>query len=160
MGATRSHASVGRRKDGRLECYYRGHGAIGDCTAYAVSKDGIHWEKPVLNLVDTPWGKDNNLVPCSEPMPLGQYGNVSDPAKRFAIGMGGRRKLHVYFASETPDVMNDPDWLEKLVDSAGNRPGRLSRLEFWDDIHQEWVGMRQAPNHPPHGAPVATHHPI
>jgi len=37
---------VGSRKDGGYEMYYRGHGGIGPVTAYAVSDDGIHWEKP------------------------------------------------------------------------------------------------------------------
>ena len=57
---------VGKQRDGRYEMYYRGHGAMGAVTAYAVSEDGILWEKPTLNLVDSPWGKENNLAPCSQ----------------------------------------------------------------------------------------------
>ena len=145
---------VGRRKDGRLECYYRAHGPRGPATGYAVSKDGLHWEKPTLNLVDTPRGKENNLVPCSQPWDLGHNGNVRDPSKRFAISFakpdGGRwGKWRLYFGSEPPDIMNDADWREKFVDSGGHKPGPYNNLEFWDDIHQEWVGMRQGPNHPP-----------
>ena len=37
-------------------------GESADGLAYAVSQDGIHWEKPVLNLVDDGAGKQNNLV--------------------------------------------------------------------------------------------------
>jgi len=33
---------AGRRKDGRLECYYRAHGPYGDFTCYALSEDGLH----------------------------------------------------------------------------------------------------------------------
>jgi hypothetical protein len=60
---------VGWRKDGKLECYYRVHGKDipGDTTAYAVSDDGIHWEKPVLGIVDGPNGKENNLLPADGP---------------------------------------------------------------------------------------------
>ena len=45
---------VGRRKDGKLECYYRTHGANvpNDTTGYAVSDDGIHWQRPDLGLVE------------------------------------------------------------------------------------------------------------
>ncbi len=162
---------VGRRKDGSLECYYmvlwwdirpgeqvppNDHPRYKSHTAYAISEDGIHWEKPILNLVDGPaepidrdsWppyavptgrSKANNLAPCS-PRDLGQFGNVRDPAKRFAIHFDGLR-----FASEPPDILNDPNWREKLTDSGGFSMD----LQFWDDLHQEWVGMRQAPNHPP-----------
>ena len=33
-----------------------------DGLAYAVSQDGIHWEKPVLNLFEDGGSKENNLV--------------------------------------------------------------------------------------------------
>ena len=140
---------VGFRKDGRLECYYRAHGPYGPFTCYAVSKDGINWEKPILGQVETPAGKDNNVVACSQPMDLERYGNVRDSAKRFAICVGPRRRTPVYFNSEPPDIMNDPGWLDKFVASGGVKPGLYHTLDFWDDIHHEWVAMRQAPNHPP-----------
>src|SRR5207245_6542058 len=81
-----------------------------DTMAYATSQDGIHWEKPILKLVEAPAGidwekfppfpspkgvsKDNNLIVFSgNPLAqsgisiwdLGQHGNVSDPKKRYAI---------------------------------------------------------------------------
>ena len=64
---------VGRRKDGTLECYYRVHGPFRyEATGYAISKDGIHWQKPNLGLIEDPGGgKDNNLLPCgSQPVNL------------------------------------------------------------------------------------------
>ncbi len=171
---------VGRRKDGMLECYYRAHWWITEPaaqgppryehpdfrnhTAYAVSEDGVHWEKPVLKLVEGPSEIDgdtcppyrfgrgksnlNNLVPCNQPRDLRLYGNVRDPAKRFTLHYRGN-PAPVCFASEPPDFMNDPDWREKLVDSGGFQPSHYNTLEFWDDLHEEWVAMRQAPNHPP-----------
>lgn len=46
---------VGRRlSDGR--------GEVADGLAYAVSEDGLHWEKPVLNLVEDDGSTANNLV--------------------------------------------------------------------------------------------------
>jgi len=142
---------VGRRKDGRLECYYRAHGPGEPLTGYAVSKDGLEWEKPNLGLVPYRDSKENNLAPCNQPWNLGQFGNVRDPAMQFAVCVGSRPRWRsrFYFGSEAPDIMNDPDWLGKFVESEGIRPGPHNNLEFWDDIHQEWVGMRQAPNHPP-----------
>lgn len=65
--------------------------------AYAESKDGIHWEKPNLGLVEYKGNKDNNLI-LTNPSPLG-FVNVKvlidpedpDPARRYkATG-------HIYF---------------------------------------------------------------
>ena len=179
MGTT-GPGYIGRRKDGLLECYYQAlwwiirpgdqipandHPRYTHGTAYAVSKDGIHWEKPILNLVEGPaepvdrdsWppyavptgrSKANNLAPCSL-RDMGQFGNVRDPAKRFAVCMSARphQRSPIHFCSEPPDLMNDSQWRQKLVDSGGRRAG--PGAQFWDDIHEEWVGMGQAPNHPP-----------
>ena len=142
---------VGRRNDGRLECYYRAYGAKGkEPMGYAISKDGIHWEKPILNLVETDGSTKNNLVPCSAPTDLGLYGNVTDPAKRFTLALseGTGYRLRLYFGSDTPDFINDPDWRSKLVE-VGVKPSYKLSLHFWDDQHQDWVFMRQTPNHPP-----------
>lgn len=145
---------VGPRKDGKLECYYRVHGATIpiDTTAYAVSDDGIHWEKPNLGLVlEGPGEEMNNLLPCGAPFELGKYGNISDPNKRFLIGLGDKslgQKNQLYFAPELPDWENDPDWRSKLT-KAGYKPSYKLGLHFWDDQHGEWVFMRQSPNHPP-----------
>ena len=144
---------VGRRKDGKFECYYRVHGKDipGDTTAYAVSDDGIHWMKPVLGIVDGPNGKENNLLPCGLPMDLGMYGNVDDPEKRFHLALDDKplgHKMKLYFARELPDWQNDPDWRDKLVE-AGTKPSYKLGLHFWDNQHNEWVFMRQSPNHPP-----------
>ncbi len=133
-------------------------------TAYATSKDGVHWEKPVLGLMGGPAGidwdkfppfpspkgvsKDNNLgVPFSL-RDLGQYGNVPDPTRRYAVSYNGR----AYFASDVPDFLNDPNWTNKLVDSGGRFSPRGNALHFWDDLHAEWVGIVQ--NAVPHWLPT------
>ena len=144
---------VGRRKDGRLECYYRVHGTNipSDTTGYAVSDDGIHWEKPVLGLVDGPNGKENNLLPCGLPFDLGTYGNIKDPNQRFLISLGDKplgHKMLLFFTKELPDWENAPDWRDTLVE-VGIKPSYKLGLHFWDDQHDEWVFMRQSPNHPP-----------
>ncbi len=144
---------VGRREDGRFECYYRVHGSNlpGDTTAYAVSDDGIHWDKPNLGLVDGPNGKENNLLPCGAPFEIGRYGNVTDPDKQFMLSLGDKplgHKMQVFFARQLPDWENDPMWRDKLVKS-GSKPSYKLGLHFWDDLHDEWVFMRQSPNHPP-----------
>jgi hypothetical protein len=140
---------------------------------YATSDDGIHWHKPTLGLVDAPagtdwqkhwpyptpqdWSKANNLgVPFVIVSELGRNGNVSDPAKRFAlriapdqsgeaagVGSNWRYMPRGYFAAELPDFLHDPAWREKLVDSGGDFNPRRNQIHFWDEIHQEWVAMDQ-----------------
>ena len=56
--------------------------------------------------------------------------------------------MRLFFGAESPDFINDPDWRDKLVE-AGTKPSYKLALHFWDDVHQDWVFMRQTPNHPP-----------
>ena len=139
---------------------------------YAESKDGIHWEKPVLNLVDGPtqtgrqkglplgvslgsgdkndvYSKANNILPIGHPRDLLLHGNVRDPDKRFALGLNFGIPQRIAFCRELPDFVNDPHWQEKLVDSGGFVHSHYTTLEYWDDLNDEWVVMRQSPNHPP-----------
>ena len=140
--------------------------------AYATSEDGVYWQKPNLGLVEGPaesdWvkyapfptprgtSKENNLgVPFVIVADLGQYGNVSDPAKRYAlrlapdpskpadVGAGWRHAPRGYFGQEIPDFLNDPHWREKLVDSGSTFDPRRCMVHFWDDVDQKWVSMEQ-----------------
>jgi len=131
---------------------------------YATSKDGIHWEKPNLGLLEEPtgidWksnapkptptgvGRDNNTFSGFRVVDLGQYGGITDPARRFAISLDGR----VYFAAELPDFINDPRWRDKLVPIDGNFSPRAGTLSFWDAQHNEWAAMVQ--NAVPHWLPT------
>ena len=74
---------------------------------------------------------------------------MRDPALRFVLHRSGRQKNDAWFGGETPDFVNDPHALNKFVDSGGHLGSNHNTVEFWDDIHNEWVAMRQAPNHPP-----------
>ena len=132
--------------------------------AYATSKDGIHWGKPNLGLIDAPSGvdwkkfppfpsptgssKNNNLSLPLKIVDLREHGNVKDPAKRYALHLEGK----AYFAAELPDFLHDPQWRTKLVDAVGTFSTRWNHLDFWDDQHQEWVGIVQ--NAVPHWLPT------
>lgn len=174
----------GRREDGTFFCYYDSirwvvnpDGAmVGgkiqkdraqqylNGLAYATSKDGIHWDKPALGLVEAPtsvtWerfppfpspvgsSKDNNLLAVQFGFAdLAQYGNVTDPARRYALAIDGQ----AYFATEPPDFGRDPNWREKLTPAGGTFSTRGNTLNFWDAEHGEWVAMVQ--NAVPHWLP-------
>ena len=132
-------------------------------SAYATSKDGIHWEKPNLGLEEAPVGadwkkfapfpspvgssKENNLgVPFSI-TDLAHGGTVADPARRYAISPGGK----AYFAAEIPDFIPDRDWRSKLIPAGGTFSTRGGALDFWDEQNGEWVGLVQ--NAVPHWLP-------
>jgi hypothetical protein len=131
---------------------------------YATSKDGIHWEKPNLGVLDQPtgadWkkyapfahptgvGRDNNALAPFGFMDLALYGNVSDPAKRYAFNIDGRN----YFGAELPDLIHDGNWKEKLTLVDGTFSPRGRSLNFWDEQHQEWVAIVQ--NAVPHWLPT------
>lgn len=158
-GAWRTANSADKRPPDRAQEYV-------ESVAYATSRDGIHWEKPKLGLVDAPtgadWGKfppfpfptgrskENNLGVQFRFTDLGQYGNVADPGKRFAIFTGGR----AYFSAELPDFINDGGWRSKLVEAGGIFSPRSHSLHFWDPLHREWVAMVQ--NTTTHWLPTRT----
>ena len=130
---------------------------------YATSPDGIHWKKPNLGLIDVPSGvdwkkyppfghptgssKENNADTPFAFVDLGQYGNVSDPARRFAFFVNGT----AYFSAELPDFIHDRNWVSKLSKANGIFSTRGNTLNFWDDQHEEWVAMVQ--NAVPHWLP-------
>ncbi|KKL77578.1 hypothetical protein LCGC14_2033500 [marine sediment metagenome] len=57
----------------------------GYATAYATSKDGIHWEKPELGLVEFKGSKKNNLLWVDGPIGVGVFRDLHDPdpARRY-----------------------------------------------------------------------------
>ena len=64
------------------ECRYDGYrGKAGHKYALAISRDGIHWEKPNLGLVEFDESKENNLFPTPD----------------------NRRLVHVVFDQDDPD---------------------------------------------------------
>jgi hypothetical protein len=174
---------VERKEDGTFLAFYNAmwwdaeantHG-IGDRAhavsvgrAMATSTDGIHWDKPVLHLVDAPAGVDwsqapfpapkgttreNNLgVPFILLANLHRSGNVSDPKKHYALRpapdaadilSSHLQTTQGYFVPEIPDFLHDPDWSSKLIDSGGPFNPRRHMLHFWDDLHKEWVVIEQ-----------------
>jgi len=149
---------VGRREDGTFYFFYRAlwwdPGSVEDMqgsmkqdrahqmrqsVGYAISKDGLHWEKPNLGLISAPAEvrfnqgfpypagetKENNLgVPIMDLTDLGLYGNVTDQKKRFIFRVIPDPKdpkqqsmftvigsqWPAYFSAEVPDFIKDTKW--------------------------------------------------
>ena len=112
---------------------------------YAASKDGIHWEKPSLGLVDYKGSKDNNIV--FEP-PGGTLDSPTviedprdpDPERRFKLFFhtGGRSPRGIYMAC-SPDGIH---WnLEEDVKvKAGDR-----NTAYYDDLISKYRVVTRIP---------------
>ncbi len=80
------------RADGEYRMWYSGHDGRNRQICYAVSKDGIVWEKPQLGLVEYKGGKQNNLVAIDGEQAMRGMGSLvlhdpedPDPARRFKM---------------------------------------------------------------------------
>jgi hypothetical protein len=56
------YGTVLRDDDGTFRMWYQGYGSGGYHALYATSRDGVHWERPILGLVEHEGSRDNNLI--------------------------------------------------------------------------------------------------
>lgn len=92
-----SYDPVVMKEEDRYRLWYRGCGSEStweaQCTAYAESADGVHWERPTLGIFEFNGSRDNNIVlqgteakalcVFKDPNP-----NTSDSERYKAIGVG------------------------------------------------------------------------
>ncbi len=95
---------------------------IGLC--YAVSTDGIHWEKPNLDLAEYEGGKENNIVTRRRGV-AGVYKDDRDPdsARRYKMFFSASRGTFVAFS---PDGLHWGEHIPVPGHEGGNRPSA-----FW-----------------------------
>ncbi len=120
------------------------------CVAYAESTDGIHFEKPVLNLVEYKGSKRNNFVMPADPTKMSQGGgSVSydenpncPPSERYkswqkVYGKPGAGIRGPYRIFVSPDGIR---WTlsEKLI--TGLRAADTQPTWFWDKRIGRYVG--------------------
>ena len=103
-------------------------------TCYAVSKDGLVWEKPLLNINTFNGNTDNNIV-----FPFYHHGTVfkdptATPDKRYKT-MVYNDEIVYQHSAYSPDGIHDwkyPDWkLYYLTDS--------QNMAFWDDQRKKYI---------------------
>ena len=93
--------------------------------AYAVSKDGINWEKPVLGIVEENGSKDNNLIETTGFGSVMKDPRDPDPARRYKMmtkRAGTETSEGRAFAAFSPDGIH---WTD--------HPGEKSILRFSSD---------------------------
>jgi len=117
------------------------HREMGVC--YAVSKDGIHWDKPELGLVEFDGNKKNNIVMRGKEMKGVFYGphgagvfkdtHEPDPAKRYKMILRARRMAVSYSA----DGLR---WCEPIQCPEINAAGDTHNNVFWDPYNKRYMG--------------------
>lgn len=138
------------RKNGGKFRYLGGHTGrhreMGVC--YAVSRDGIRWEKPNLGIVDFQGSKANNIVV------LGPHGtgvikdlHDPDPKRRYKMFFSGR-VMSVAFSSD------GIHWDEAIECPEVDVAGDTHNHAFWAPTLDKWVGITRTWA-PPRGRQVA-----
>ena len=150
--------SVLREPDGRLRVWYQLNEATeiarqSQCVCYAESDDGLHWHKPVLNLIEWLGNKQNNavfrfkaefetgVVNAMDGCTVIRDDDDPDPAKRY--------KLIAYMHDRRMWARAHPEGYERKVTDeeieAAARASNLYYLTSPDGIHftQEPQLMRQ-----------------
>ena len=128
-----------------------------DGLAYAFSRDGMHWEKPVLNLFEDGGSKENNLV-----FPFFRWGAgtgvmkdpiETDPAKRykmlFMFQSGDMRfagivqPVCVAYSADGIHWDVPKNWLNPVIPQGSD----TQLVAYWDaKIHRYVVYLRGRPN--------------
>ncbi|MCU0916253.1 MAG: hypothetical protein MUC88_17085 [Planctomycetes bacterium] len=129
--------------------YYRGWNhnmATGKQThravvCYAESRDGIHWERPMLDLVEFQGSKQNNII-WSGPethnfVPFKDANPQCPPESRYkAVARGEDEYSKALLALQSPDGLH---W-QRLTDRPILTQGAFDsqNLAFWDTVRQEY----------------------
>jgi len=118
--------------------------------AYAISKDGISWEKPSLGLMEFKGSKQNNLIPWESQMRNGSTNVLydlhdPDPARRYKSAFDSYLAKDTWregglYVSFSPDGLHwhdysgNPVLTRKRIDDA-------QPLFGWDERSQKYVGF-------------------
>ncbi len=126
-------------KDGDLyRMYYRGwpDPKSPDCTAYAESKDGIHWTKPSLGIFERNGSKDNNIVWTGNGShnftPFKDANPVCPPEQRYKAVAGGP-----LWGLVSSDGLHWSKIQEQPIITEG--PFDSQNLAFYDTVQQQYV---------------------
>jgi len=108
-------------------------GARGFGLCYATSKDGIHWEKPELGLIDFNGNKNNNIViEYTHGVAVIKDLHETDPQKRYKAIHPETRNSAVWFS---PDGIR---WGKKLNAGPIDR-GDTNQGVWWDEDLNKYV---------------------
>ena len=147
-----SYDPVVMKEENRYRLWYRGCGSEStwedQCTAYAESTDGVHWERPMLGIFEFNGSRDNNIVlQGREAKALCVFRdgnpNTSDSERYKAIGVGppiGKRATLRGFTS--PDGVHWQTLDQDPILIAPDDPWPMfdsHNVAFWDTMQNRYV---------------------
>jgi hypothetical protein len=147
-----SYDPVVMKEGDRYRLWYRGCGSEStwedQCTAYAESTDGVHWERPTLGIFEFDGNRENNIVlQGSEAKALCVFKdgnpNASDSERYKAIGVGppiDKRATLRGFTS--PDGVHWQTLDQDPILIAPDDPWPMfdsHNVAFWDTIQSRYV---------------------
>ena len=107
---------------------------------YAESRDGIHWTRPSLGIIEYEGSRDNNIVWMGKGtgafLPF-KDSNPNAPASELYKAVGpDSRKLYAFIS---PDGIHWKEMREDpiITDGAFDSPN----LAFWDQVHERYVAV-------------------
>jgi hypothetical protein len=137
---------VARREGAKVVVSGGGEGGASESRiCLATSKDGTHWEKPDLGLVEFQGSKANNIVPAEKFMPIFiDDRHEKNPARRFKGLVQVTHKdrpgmqYNLFFSS---DAFNWVPYEANPVIDTSPRPGRWGPAVFmgWDPIRRTYA---------------------
>ena len=160
-GHTAAYVSI--IQDGDIyRMYYRGGlgepGYLSACVCYAESRDGIHWKKPELNLVEYSGSVKNNIIwagvgsPCS----IGVFRDTNpdcNPAHRYkAISSDGYNKPVYAFGSRDAihwELILEEPVINEYRGAAAAYDGQFA--SWWDEARNRYVMYHRAWYRPAEG---------
>ena len=147
-----SYDPVVMKEGDRYRLWYRGCGSEStwedQCTAYAESADGVHWERPTLGIFEFNGNRENNIVlqgSDAKALCVFKDGNPSTPdSERYkAIGVGspiGKRATLRGFTS--PDGVHWQTLNRDPILIAPDDPWPMfdsHNVAFWDTLQNRYV---------------------
>lgn len=132
--------------DGNIyRAYYRGgheraNGKVGENTCYAESKDGIHWDKPSLGIIEFKGSKANNILLDEVPLthnfsPFIDKNPETPPEERYKAFAGTDRTGLIPFVSA--DGIHWRKMTEKAVITDGLLDSQ--NVAFWSESEEVYV---------------------
>ncbi len=137
---------VNDEEEGMLKMWYEVYLMPSGVTrvCYATSRDGIHWDKPNLGLVEFEGSKDNNIIPFSKDRHVARFvekdPNASDPARLYKSLMRNEGEERVWIPKYSPDGYHwtpDPDNATEMTFEDDAIP------PMWDPQAGRWVFYRR-----------------
>ncbi|MSU65626.1 MAG: hypothetical protein EXS38_05905 [Opitutus sp.] len=106
---------------------------------YATSRDGVHWEKPALGLIEFNGSKANNLV-LRDPHGAGIFLDATerDSARRYKLFARASDRNRTIGVAFSPDGLH---WSEIQLCPEINVPGDTHNNAFWSPEAGKYVGI-------------------